>query len=191
LAPHNLYTTGKQLRGIGVTQGVKDGAIKWPWTFGPDRPYPLRPTGGRIEVAYLANKIRYDYNRRTNTYLRSVTTEAKQVDAATGERVAPTNVVIMWMHFGPLNDGSHKHRLEAQVIGSGPAWIATNGATVTGTWKKSALTSPTRFFDAKGKPVVLTVGQTFVQVMPYGTKVVLIAGKPPLPRFRPVGLVPR
>ncbi len=73
----------------------------------------------------------------------------------------------MLMSFGPLNDGHpNKHRLEAKVIGSGVAWIATNGRTIKGTWKKTALTKPTRFYDAEGKEVTLTVGQTFIQVMP-------------------------
>jgi hypothetical protein len=177
-APHNLYTTGKQLRRLVGQVGAKDAAIKWPWTFAPDAPLAQRPVGGRITVNYLANAIRYDYDRTTNTYLRSNTSEKKQIDASTKQRVAPKNVIVMLMHFGPLNDGSKKHRLEAQVIGSGPAWISTNGRTITGTWKKTGLTSPTRFFDKSGKPVTLTVGQTFVQVMPYGSKMAFVAGKP-------------
>jgi hypothetical protein len=189
-SPHNLYTTGKQLRGIATAQGAKDAAIAWPWTFAPDLASRLRPTGGRIQVAYLANSIRYDYDQATNTYLRSVTGEKKQVDAATHQRVAPKNVVIMLMSFGPLNDGSQKHRLEAKVVGTGTAWIATNGTTIKGTWKKTSLTSPTRFFDSAGKPVVLTVGQTFVQVMQTGTKVVLVAGTPPLLASHAIGQIP-
>ena len=177
-APHNLYTTGKQLRRLVARVGAKDAVIKWPWTFAPDAPLEQRPVGGRITVNYLANAIRYDYDRTTNTYLRSNTSEKKQIDASTKQRVAPKNVIVMLMHFGPLNDGSKKHRLEAQVIGSGPAWIATNGRTITGTWKKTGLTSPTRFFDKSGKPVTLTAGQTFVQVMPYGSKMSFVAGKP-------------
>ncbi len=189
-SPHNLYTSGKALRAIAVAQGVKDAPFTWPWTFAPDLGPPLRPVGGRIQVAYLANRIRYDYDRLTNTYFRSVTGEKKQVDAATGGRVAPKNVIVMLMHFGPLNDGHPgKHRLEATVVGSGPAWIATNGTTIRGTWKKTALTSPTRFFDRAGKPVVLTVGQTFVQVFPVGTAVSLTAGKAPPPAPHPVGSI--
>ncbi len=42
----------------------------------------------------------------------------------------------MAVRFAPLNDGSHKSRLEAQVTGSGKAWISTNGKTIRGTWKK-------------------------------------------------------
>jgi hypothetical protein len=189
-SPHNLYTTGKQLRGIAAAQGARDAAIAWPWTFAPDLALRLRPTGGRIQVAYLANSIRYDYDRETNTYLRSVTGETKQIDAATHQPVAPKNVVIMLMTFGPLNDGSQKQRLEATVVGSGTAWIATNGTTIQGTWNKTALTSPTRFFDSAGQPVVLTVGQTFVQVMQTGTKVVLIPGTPPVLASRAIGQIP-
>jgi hypothetical protein len=61
----------------------------------------------------------------------------RQIDPADGKQVAPKNVVVMMMSFGPLNDGSNKHRLEAKVVGSGKAWIATNGRTIVGTWKNS------------------------------------------------------
>ncbi len=165
-SPHNLYTTGKALRGIAKTVGAKDGPIKWPWTFAPDAPLELRPVGGAIDVTYgNVNAIHYVYDRTTNTYLRSVTGEKRQIDAATKKRVAPKNVIVMVVRFGPLNDGSTKHRLEGEVIGSGPAWISTNGITIKGTWKKASLTAPTRFFDKGGHAVTLTIGQTFIQVM--------------------------
>lgn len=178
--PHNLYTTGKQLRGIASSVGARDIPIKWPWTFAPDAEMSSRPVGGRIQVSYgNVNTIRFDYDRTSNTYLRSVTGEKKQIDNATGNRVQPKNVIVMIMRFGPLNDGHpQKHRLEAQVIGSGPAWISTNGITIKGKWKKTSLTSATRFYDATGKPVVLTVGQTFVQVMKTSDKISFVAGKP-------------
>ena len=83
------------------------------------------------------------------------------------------------MSFAPLNDGSKKHRLEAQFIGQGPAWISTNGKTIKGTWKKTSMTSPTRFYDKAGNLVTLTVGQTFVQVMPRGSKITIKDGKVP------------
>ena len=183
-APHNLYTTGAKLRAIAKTVGAKDGPIKWPWTFAPDIPFLFRPVGGRIVVDYGlgTNVVRYDYDRMTNTYLRSVTGEKRQVDEATKGRVAPKNVIVMKMHFGPLNDNNpKKHRLEAQVIGSGPAWISTNGVTIAGTWKKTALTSATRFFDKAGKPVILTIGQTFIEVMKTTDPISFVAGKPAPP----------
>ena len=137
--------------------------------------------GGRIQVSYPANRIKYTYDRKSNSYYRSVTREDKQVDAATDKRVHPKNVVVMLMKFGPLNDGSPKHRLEADVVGKGKAWIATNGQTIVGTWRKKSLTEPTLFYDAAGHQVTLTVGQTFVQVLPTGSSVIVKDGKVPPP----------
>jgi hypothetical protein len=192
VGPHNLYTTGKALRGIARSVGAKDGPIKWPWTFARDAVLGYRPVGGRIDVQYGdVNHIRYTYDRTSNTYRRSVTGEKRQIDAATKRAIAPKNVIVMVMRFGPLNDGHpNKHRLEANVVGSGKAWISTNGVTIKGTWKKTSLTSATRFYDASGKPVVLTVGQTFVQVMKTTDVISFTPGKPAPPDPMPAGGFP-
>ena len=187
-APHNLYTDGQRLRqmanGVGARSGTTPPAPAW--TFGPEAAYEDRPTGGSIETWYAANHIRYTYDRATNTYPRWVSPGVKQVDASTGKRVAPKNVVIMVVRFGALND-SHpeKGRLEADFIGSGKAWVATNGRTVAARWVKTSITAPTRFVDAKGKPITLTPGQTFVQVMPTGAYIAIADGKPPAPHAPP------
>ena len=166
--PHNLYTTGKQLRQLAAKRGATSDAAAAVWKFAPDAPLEARPQGGRIEVDYPANVIVYKYDRTTNTYPRYVTGSAKQqVDGATKIAVAPKNVVIMRMKFGPLTSDpeTYKHRLEAQVVGTGTAWISTNGVTIQGTWRKKSLTAPTLFYDKSGNQVTLTAGQTFVQVM--------------------------
>jgi hypothetical protein len=189
--PHNLYTTGKQLRQLAT----KVGATKAPggpvWRFAPDAPLELRPVGGTIETDYLANHIVYKYDRVTNTYKRFVTGFPKQqVDPSTKKTIAPKNVVVMLMKFAPLNDGSNHHRLEATVTGSGTAWIATNGHTIKGTWRKKSLTAPTLFYDAAGHQVTLTAGQTFVQVMKTTDVVKIKDGKaspPPSPSPSPSG----
>ncbi len=186
VAPHNLYTTGRQLRRLAATLHAT-AAPKPIWTFDAPAPLAARPTGGRITFAYPQNAIRYDYDRKTNTYLRTVTREGAQVDAATKQRIAPTNVIIMWMKFGPLNDGeAYKHRLEATVVGSGPAWVAANGHTVKGTWKKTSVSGPTLFYDTQGNPIDLTVGQTFVNVLTWGTPITVHDGVVVPPRLGPV-----
>jgi hypothetical protein len=182
LAPHNVYSDGMRLRELLKRVGAPDAPLPTAWRFRADKPLAQRPVGGRIEMGYPANHIRYDYDRRTNTYKRSVTKEGPQIDAADHRRVAPKNVVIMLVRFGPLNDGHpEKHRLEANVIGSGQAWIATNGRTIRGTWRKASLTGPLRFFDSKGRPVKLTIGQTFVQVLRTGSVITIRDGKVPAP----------
>jgi hypothetical protein len=179
-APHNVYTDGKHLRQLARRVGADPVEGQEPaWNFADPKPIEERPEGGTIVVPYLANRITYTYDRETNTYKRSVTGEKRQVDAGTKDRVAPTNVVVMAVRFAPLNDGSHKSRLEAQVTGSGKAWIATNGKTIRGTWKKKGFRAKTRFFDRNGDEVTLTRGQTFVQVVPLSAKVTIDDGKVP------------
>jgi len=192
-SPHNLYTTGAKLRATGKHAGAKDQAYKPAWKFAPDAPLDSRPYGGSITVTYPYNTIKYAYDRTTNTYLRTVTGEKKQTDAATGVRIAPSNVIVMRMRFGPLNDGHPgAPRLEATVTGSGVAWISTNGRTIKGTWKKAAFTAPTKFYDASGNEVTLTVGQTFVQVIPGNYPVSFTPGSAqppatPVPSGTPAG----
>jgi hypothetical protein len=178
-APHNVYTSGKELWQLSRRLGAKNTAMKPAWKFGPDRLLSRRPVGGTITTVYPWNTITYRYDRKTNTYRRSVSGEKRQMDRGREQPVAPKNVVVMVMSFGRLNDGSKKNRLEGQFIGRGTAWIATNGKTIKGTWRKTSMTAPTRFFDKNGKQVRLTVGQTFVQVMPRGSKITVKDGKVP------------
>jgi hypothetical protein len=175
-APHNLYTDGERMRELAATLDATDEPLSPVWRFADDARAADRPTGGSIETAFGANRVRFDYDRVSNTYLRSVSGGARHLDAASRERVAPKNVVVMHVRFGSLNDGTNKGRLDADLVGSGTAWIASNGATVKGTWRKASLTDPTLFYDAKGRPVTFARGQTFIQVMPVDTKVTVKPG---------------
>lgn len=178
--PHNLYTDGRHLRQLAKVVHAPNTPLAPAWQFAPDAALADRPAGGSISVAYPYNRITYRYDQASNTYRRSVTGETVEKDAGTGTPVAPKNVIVMLMHFGPLNDGHpQKGRLEATVVGSGPAWISTNGLTIKGTWRKTSLTAPTRFFGPGGTPVTLTAGQTFVQVLPVGSAVTIVRGTPP------------
>jgi hypothetical protein len=184
-APHNVYSDAKTIRALAKVVGAKPKNYTAAWQFAPDAPLAARPQGSKLVIPYLANKVSYAYDRATNTWLRSVTGEAKQVDAGTKARIAPKNVVVMFMSFAPLNDGSKKHRLEAKFTGKGVAWIATNGKAVKGTWRKASMTAPTKFYLPDGTEAILTAGQTFVQVVPLGTRITIKNGTVPKPVAMP------
>ena len=179
--PHNVYTDGQHLRALAKRLGAADGPVEPIWTFAPDAIRDLRPRGGTIRVDYPTESITYRYNANSNTYLRYINGSRKpQVDRAGGKVVAPKNVVILRMAFGPLNDGHpQKHRLEAQDVGKGVAWIATNGHTVKGQWRKASPTAPTLLYGPDGKPFTLTAGQTFVQVIQLSYTFAIHDGQPP------------
>lgn len=187
-APHNMYSNAKSMRLlVKAVRAPVSVNYKAHWQFAPDAPPEQRPSSGSIRVPYLANVITYAYQPSTNTYLRSVSVEGKQFDVGpTPEvRIAPKNVVVLFMSFAPLNDGSNHGRLEAQYTGTGKAWVFTNGTLVKGTWKKTSLTAPTLLLGPGGKPVTLTVGQTFVQVVQIGTGVTYKLGTVPPPSPSP------
>ena len=161
--PTTCTPTGRRCAQLGKDLGAKDDDFEPFARFLPDAPEVSRPDGGLIRVAYRANVVTYRYARSTNTYRRSVSVEGKQVDANDGARVEPKNVIVMVVRFAQTGDS--KHRLEADLTGSGRAWISTNGRTVEGVWKKSGTTKPTRFYDRSGNRLNLTIGQTFIQVV--------------------------
>lgn len=167
VAPHNLYTDGAHLRKLAAAIGIADGPIAPVWRFAPARDEE-RPIGNVIKVVYPYETITYRYDPVRNAYLRFINASRRaQVDAADKLVVAPTNVVILRMRFGPLVDSNPaKHRLEAADVGKGEAWISTGGLTIKGTWRKASVSAPTLLFDSQGNPVTLTPGQTFVQVLP-------------------------
>jgi Protein of unknown function (DUF3048) N-terminal domain/Protein of unknown function (DUF3048) C-terminal domain len=186
IPPHNVYTDGEHLRALAAKIGAEDGPIQPAWSFAPDAAPDARPIGGTITVVYPYESIQYRYDAATNTYPRFIKQTAygaykPQIDAAGKVRVAPKNVVILRMHFGPLYAVDPHHRLEASDVGHGEAWISTNGVTVKGTWSKASVTAPTLLFGPDGQPVTLTAGQTFVQVLALGYSFKIADGKLPQP----------
>ncbi|MEO8272530.1 MAG: DUF3048 domain-containing protein [Chloroflexota bacterium] len=179
-APHNVYTDGERLRRLAVRLNVEDGEVTPIWSFGRALPAVFRPSGGTIKVVYPYEAITYRYDGPTNRYLRFIDkSTTPQVDGDDGQPVAPTNVVILRMAFGPLNDGHPEtHRLEARDVGTGEAWVSTNGATVKAVWKKKSASAPTLLFGLDGKELTLTPGQTFVQVIPLTYAFKITAGTP-------------
>ena len=179
-SPNNVYSDAENLRKLANRVGAKPMTDIAPhWTFAPDAPLEARPVGGKITVPYPENVISYTYDRKTNTYPRTVSREGKQFDVGPRKdvRIAPKNVVVMLVPFVPIGD--RKHRLDGEVVGEGPAWISTNGKIFKGTWRKRSFVGPTRFYDKDGKPVTFTIGQTFINVVPRGTTITIKRGTPP------------
>ena len=53
---------------------------------------------------------------------------------------------------------------EAQVVGSGAAWIFTEGRLIRGTWDKPTPNAVTQYFDSNGNPVELLPGRIWVEL---------------------------
>ena len=93
-APHNLYTNLADLRKLSAAVGASPARSSRNGSS-PRHPLEQRPQGGSITVSYPANTITYRYNRKANTYRRTVSVEGEQRDASNGKQIAPKNVVVM------------------------------------------------------------------------------------------------
>jgi hypothetical protein len=196
VAPHNAWTSGRELRALLAKLG---GASPGPpafWTFTDEAPLADRPEGGTIDIPYRYNDIQYKYDRATNTYLRWVTSdvirhkESPDLDYNNGVQVAPKNVVVMYMDTYALAQTHHdlvKHRLDLRYVGSGKATVFQNGHAIAATWVKSKESSATTFRYAsgpqKGQQIPFVRGQIFIQVIPTGTAFTYTLGRTVAPQY--------
>lgn len=87
-----------------------------------------------------------------------------------GVQVAPANVIVQFTPYASsgVNDQFGQPIPEAQTVGSGEAWVLTDGGLVVGTWHKPSLEAVTTYLDAAGQPIALTPGRTWVALTPPG-----------------------
>ena len=93
--------------------------------------------------------------------------------AASGAQIAPENVVIQFVTTRTLGyrDQSGTNVVESETVGSGEAWILSNGRVTKGKWSKASQSAVTKYTDAAGNPVKLTSGRTWVHFAPVGSAV--------------------
>jgi hypothetical protein len=172
-APHNAYTSTAALRRMAMSKGAPaelNPRVKRR-LFVDESSVARRGTTQRITLPYHTGVIRYDYDRQTNRYVRWVDGKP-QYDPADGRRVTTRNVVVLFQRFRIDTKIEPGHsRPVIDIVGTGPAWIFREGHLTVGHWKKTSTDGLTRFVDDSGLQIPLVRGNTFIQVVPRGTKV--------------------
>jgi hypothetical protein len=172
-APHNAYTSTEDLRRVALKLGAPEelDADVYRRSFRDPSPLAARAEAQSVRIPYHTNVIDYRYDRERNIYLRSVNGK-KHIDPADDEQVTTTNIVVLFQKFRIDTKIEPGHsRPDITTIGTGKAWIFSEGKLVKGSWRKKSHGGPTRVYDADGKEIVLVRGRTFFQVVPPGTKI--------------------
>ena len=172
-APHNAYTSTAALwrvaAKLGAESAISAGVHLRP--FRDDLPASGRGTVGAIQIPYHTVTIRYVYDAATNAYQRFVSGKA-QVDPADGELVTARTIVVLFMPFHTSNTIEKGHnRPVLGFIGSGEAWIYSEGNLVKGRWSKPKDGDPTVITGTDGVEIPFVRGRIFMQVVPLGTKI--------------------
>jgi hypothetical protein len=90
-----------------------------------------------------------------------------------GRQIVVPNVVVMQVQYGPDPSGTS---VEGRMVGSGPVAVYSDGKVVTGTWERPDKSKAAELRDAVGQPIVLTPGQTWVELMPLGNELTTTPG---------------
>ena len=167
-APHNAYTSTALLRSTldrvrRITPGSTAG-----FHFRTD-PSPIQgPEAAKISIQYAPDyRVDYLYSPEDRLYRRSMDGLPHE-DAETGEQVAARDLVIQYVNAWVIDSVG---RLNMTQVGKGKALYFRDGVVAEGSWRKASLGDVTEWYDAKGRPVPMSPGKIWVEIVPPGTPV--------------------
>ncbi len=167
-APHNLFTSAAHLEaGLTASQPPAHFAYRARGEAA-DR---SAPTASEVQLRYQRGRgvaVRYKWSPSAGGWARWQ--DASPHVDADGVRVAPENLVVQIVDYDDagLTDKWGAVLYEAQLVGSGPALVFTDGRVFAATWTKPSLGAVTTFTDDAGDHLELTPGRTWVALVPPG-----------------------
>ncbi|TSC83996.1 MAG: hypothetical protein G01um101413_799 [Parcubacteria group bacterium Gr01-1014_13] len=169
-APHNLYTNTdnwqKVVSQYGNTSTLFTADKAWKYTRIIGKTIGTR---GGVKIPFSTDyEVVWTYDAKKLNYVRSVN-DKKETDKD-GSEVRARNILVQITNVQDVVSDD-KGRKVITTVGKGTAIILKKGNVSYGTWKKTSLTSRTRFYDKNGKEVMLVPGNTWVEVVPKEVKV--------------------
>lgn len=157
--PHDLYSATDRL--WEQTPDGHPGAPPQQFEYvRPGEVFSGTPTAG-FELAMRSIDVEWTWDAEQRRFLRSQEGRP-HVDASHG-RIGATNVVVLVVEYRPSQIDARSP--EAQTISeSGPAWVFSDGHVQQGRWVRLAPTDPFTFVTDDGVPIVLTPGNTWVEL---------------------------
>jgi hypothetical protein len=139
-------------------------------------------SGTSVHIPFSASSdVTWQWSASAGKYLRFYSGAADIL--LDNSQTAATNVVILSVQTATgswVENSEGGHEVDVTATGSGPLVVMRNGAAITGTWSRAALTTPATLTSANGTPITLQPGNTWVELVPDGIPVTP-AGSPPPP----------
>ena len=162
--PHNVYTSFEKLDALNAGKGYKSSQFT---SFArTDGKASDKPNATSIDINFSSSwyNTHYDYDKASNTYLRSIGGQASN-DREEG-RLAPSTIVALRVNETTVMEDGWRQSIV--TTGTGTAIVFQNGTATEYTWRKNDRSSPLELIDAAGKPVALNRGQTWIAAVPIG-----------------------
>lgn len=179
-APHNLYTKTSSIWALAPA-GSAAPQPQFVYRGESDAmPTTARAVRG-AKVSMDGVKVLWEWDAASGLFGRSfLNNKTKKVDRhldLAGQQVAAHNVIVLQVVYKPSK--ADRSSPEAQTIGTGEAFVLTDGMLVPATWERASQAAPFTLKDAGGSVIRLTPGRTFVQLARKKTFAEVAAGVDP------------
>ena len=156
-APHNLYANAQILTAMGGRAHTPQPLFHYASASAP----AVGIRVGEFIVNFVAGyAVTYHWDPRTHSWPRSIFGQPDVT--ASHARLSPANVIVMTVTY---DGGVGRLGAEAQLVGSGPVEIFSDGRLQKGRWTRSSLERPTVYTTTSGKTILLRPGQTWVELL--------------------------
>lgn len=123
----------------------------------------------KVDLPFPHNSSELNYDEETQLYYYSEYGKA-HTDLANGEKLGFKNVIVYEAEVRPCTNGEYVDQngyMYYDIIEQhGDGYYLVNGKVEPITWRKVSATTPTEFFDAEGKAIILNVGKTYIGIVP-------------------------
>ncbi|MBP6859362.1 MAG: DUF3048 domain-containing protein [Candidatus Magasanikbacteria bacterium] len=169
-APHNLFISSKNWQAMLDRRANSSSLFTadMAWKFDQDVGSSVA-SSSELQITFsVGYTIAWKYDSATMQYQRSI--NSKNERDRDGSEVWARNIIVQVTSVEDIANDD-KGRQEIKTVGSGEATILRKGEVVHGTWEKKSLSGRTRFYDANGQEIVLTPGNTWIEVVDKNMKV--------------------
>ena len=165
-APHNVMvharTLARQHRNIAApkTQFNFADALSQATAFIAGKPVTS------FAVNFPSGRPSWSWNETARRWLRSQY-GVKETDATDGKQLHATNVVVLKTRIDrSFKNFRYGYIPRTVVVGGGSGYVFSGGKVLAITFQKKNQNDPIHLFDSAGKPVLLSPGNTWVELMP-------------------------
>ncbi len=157
-APHNLYVNTSELFALGEGSGPPA-----PWFSyrqdGESLPASAVEATGPVGITYRKGPVvTHTWDSDVGGWLR--TQDGQPHTVASGDQIAPTNVVIMEASY--VTSPADASSPELVSTGEGRAYVLTDGHIIEGRWSRPSATDKPALVDTEGEPIHLMGGSTWI-----------------------------
>lgn len=158
-APHNLFTNTDNLWAAGVElggAGLPSAVLGFRGEGDAINPNAVPASSARINYGNAS----VDYQWNGSGWARSQD-GGRTVDTA-GRQASPATVVVQFTRYG--RSAADSRSPEAISVGSGEAWVFTDGHVVKGTWSRPTAADTTQYLDGNGQEILVLPGQIWIEL---------------------------